>query len=316
MKKRFILISVLLLLLATFFIPAYQQKTIIIRSSFINVFSLMTTPEKWELWRSDLRNDVAADSSKIAIEKNYDGFSIKYAPLALKVKLSANSFDISEENGEKKLDYNYEFAPVPNKLPAQTIMVVNKKTNVFDYLIGLVSPPALSETHYNELKGYMENGSLLYGFNIVKLRVTHNNLVAIRREVLKKDKFTEAEKMHDELQQYIKLHQLKQMQPLIAQFLTRGTDSTQITVGIFIDKEVASENAITFMHMPKGGPLYTVDFKGQFDKREKAYSALHQYFTDHFLQSAILPFECYLDNKLPKSDTDKVKIRVNFTAYF
>jgi hypothetical protein len=93
-------------------------------------------------------------------------------------------------------------------------------------------------------------------------------------------------------------------------------DSSQVNVGFFIDREVKSDKLIHFVRMPIGGPLYVANYHGLFNQRQKVYSGLDQYFTDHLYQQAIIPFESYLDNKLPKSDSDKVNIRVNYTAYY
>src|SRR3569623_1993814 len=101
--------------------------------------------------------------------------------------------------------------------------------------------------------------------------------------------------MLETLQQFIKAHGTKKIQPIIAQFLPTSADSTQLNVGFYIDKEVKSEKDIIFARMPKGGPLYSVLYKGKFNQRSKAYIALRQYYTDHYYQSAILPFETYLD---------------------
>ena len=121
--------------------------------------------------------------------------------------------------------------------------------------------------------------------------------------------------MLDLLQHYVTSTNTKQLYPVIAQYLAKGTDSTQVNVGLYIDKEVPSGNGIIFTRMPKGGPLYAAPFKGEFSKRGKAYEALKQYFADHAYQTAILPFETYFENKLPDSDADIVNIQVNFSTY-
>jgi effector-binding domain-containing protein len=92
-------------------------------------------------------------------------------------------------------------------------------------------------------------------------------------------------------------------------------DSVQVKVGLFINKEVKSGNGIEFTRMPKGGPLYAAKFKGEFSKRGEAYEALKQYFADHSHQMVLLPFETYLDNKLPVSDNDTINIQVNFATF-
>jgi effector-binding domain-containing protein len=141
-------------------------------------------------------------------------------------------------------------------------------------------------------------------------------LIEIQKEVISKDKFTEAAKMQATLQQYVKIHNIRKVQPMIAQFLPKGKDSTNINVGFYIDKEVNGENEVHFARMPKGGPLYSAKYNGAFNKRSKTYMALRQYFIDHLYQQAILPFESYLDDKLPTSDTSKVNIQVNFSTFF
>ena len=163
----------------------------------------------------------------------------------------------------------------------------------------------------------METDSLNYGCNIFKTRVPESNLVVINKTVLSKDKFTEAAGALSELNQLVNKHKLKQTQPLIAQFIPKlKTDSTEIKVGLFIDKETVSENNVVFTRMPKGGPLYSAKYSGRFDRRMKVYAGLQQYFTDHLYQQAIKPFESYPGNKLPTSDTSHVNIQVNFSAFF
>jgi len=179
----------------------------------------------------------------------------------------------------------------------------------------MIWPPSFSGTHIDDFKNFMETDSLRYGFKIFKTGVPESNLIVIRREVLKANKFTEAAKMLATLKQHIKANNIKQIYPVIAQFLPKGKDSSQVNVGFFIDKEVASNNEIIFTRMPKGGPLFAAKFEGEFSKRGKAYVALNQYFIDYTHQTAILPFETYLDNKLPHSDNDIINIQVNFSTY-
>lgn len=122
--------------------------------------------------------------------------------------------------------------------------------------------------------------------------------------------------MHATLQQYIKKHNVKKTYPLIAQFLPRGKDSILINLGFFIDKKVVTENGVIFHTMPKGNTLYAIIYNGRFDERSKAYNALRQYFRDHVYQMSILPFECYLDDKLPATGADRVNVQLNFASYF
>jgi hypothetical protein len=82
-----------------------------------------------------------------------------------------------------------------------------------------------------------------------------------------------------------------------------------------ISKRVAAGKPIDFMEMPRNGHIYTVKFRGRFNQRAKAYASVRRYFADRNIPSLILPFETYLDNKLPKNDLDTVNIQINFATY-
>jgi len=314
MKKIYIFIILLLLLIIACFIPVSQQKSILIKSSFLNVFDQLQNAENWKKWRPDLRKAAIADSDKIETKTFPGSFIINYKDLALDVKLVEGSFKVSERNDTE--DINYDMTVLPGKTSVNSLVAVKKWTSFIKYLADGLKDSILKSTHVTDLKSFMETDSLFYGFNISKTRVPGDNLIEMRKAVLKKDKFVEAAKMKADLQQYMKTNNLKQIQPLIAQFLQLSKDSDQVNVGFFIDKEIKPYKEIQFVRMPKGGPLYITKFNGKFNKRQKVYTALHQYFTDHSYQRAILPFETYLDDKLPTTDTDKVNIIVNFTSYF
>jgi effector-binding domain-containing protein len=255
-----------------------------------------------------------ADTNKFAVKKDSASFSLNYGQKKLEVKLRGYLFEIEDNWNNKSISYNYVI--VPDKLPTKTFIAVNKKVSAINYLIGKFTRNSFEDTHVDDLKKFMETDSLLYGYNIFKTKVPDDYLIEIKRKVPSNNKFTGAANMVSVLQEYLKKHNAKKLQPLIAQFLPRGQDSTQVNVGFYIDRKVESENEVVFTQMPKGGPLYAAKYKGSFNQRNKVYASLHQYFTDHSYQSAILPFESYLDDKLPTSDTDMVNIQINFSSYF
>ena len=314
MKKKVILLSLLLLAIGTFFIPISQQQTVLIKAPFLNVYRLLSDPLNWQRWRPDLKKDFITDSTKFSIQKDTTSFAIKNEEKNLGVKMTGNIFTVNDhyQSGAS----NYDYVIFPDKFPKQTFISVNKNISLFSYLIGKIKPVSFSDTHVFDLKKYMETDSLLYGFKIFKTSVPESFLIEIKKEVFAKNKFDEAAKMLGTLQQFVKTHNIKQVQPLIAQFITKGKDSTQVNIGLYVDKEVKGENEVNFARMPKGGPLYAIKFNGKFVDRPKVYMALHQYFIDHLYQSAILPFETYFDNKLPVSDTDRIAIQLNFSTYF
>lgn len=315
MKKKIILLILLLIIILLFFIPFNQQKTILIKSPFLNTYSLLANPAKWKKWRSDLRKVMIADSNKISVKKDTNSFLVKHENEELEVKFEGNTFQIDETSNGKNASYRYSLIPVADKFLNKTIIVVNNKTNGLNYVIGKFKAPSFSDTHIDDFKNYMETDSLHYGFKIIKTGVPDSTLIVMQKEVSEKDKFTEAAKLLATLELYIKTNNVKQTQPVIAQFNQNMKDSVQVKVGLFINKEVKPGNGIEFTRMPKGGPLFAVKFKGEFSKRGEAYEALKEYFNDHSHQMALLPFETYLNNKLPVRNNDTINIQVNFGTF-
>jgi len=316
MKRKIILAALVLIVLALLFIPVTQQKTVSIKASFLDVYGLLNTPGKWEKWRPDLRKIAAEDSGKIAVTKDNTSFTMKYADREIDVKLADGLFYVNDGFNNKTVSYSYSITPIIDHFVNKALVTVFKKTSALNYLVGMLRQPTFGDTHIADLKNYLETDSLQYGYRIFKTRVPEANLIVIKQRVLAKNKFTEATKMFAYLQHYVKMQNARQMQPVIAQFMLKGKDSAQVNVGFFIDKPIKSDKDMVSTSMPKGGPLYSMRYSGRFDKRSNMYIALHQYFDDHHLQSIILPFETYLDNKLPTSDADKVNIQLNCSSYF
>jgi effector-binding domain-containing protein len=314
MKKIIVLISAVLILLALFFIPVTQQSTISIKSPFLTVYNELFNPENWKTWRPDLSKVNSADSNKIVIKKTVNLFTITSPVNKIVVKSEAAMFDVKEDNDAKSANYSY--LVIPDTVPIRTLITVSKNINLLSYLFTQFNPTSFSDTHINDFKHFMETDSLYYGYRIFKTKIPGDNLIVTTHLILAKDKFSEAGKMLATLRQYAKQNNLKQLQPLIAQFLIKGNDSAQVKIGLFIDKEVKSDKDIQFTRMPKGGPLYAAKYHGPFIGRQKVYNGIHQFFIDHSHQSAVLPFETYLDDKLPTNDTSKINIQVNFTTYF
>lgn len=303
-----------MIILASLFIPVSEQKTVSIDASIFNVYSVLLMPRNWENWRPDLKKISGNDSTKISISKSKGSFVIRYSDLELNVRSTGGIFYIDDDFGKKTSSYSY--VVVPDKDPTKTLVTVYKEISTLNYLAGKLRQVSFEETHIYDLKKFLETDSLRYGFLISKTKISDNDLVEIKKEVLTKDKFSQASRSFSALQHYVQANNAKQMQPVIAQFLPKGKDSTQVNVGMFIDKILKPGKDIMFVTMPKGGPLYSANFRGRFNQRQKVYSGVQQYFNDHHYQSIILPFETYLDNKLPVSDTSTVNIRVNFSAYF
>lgn len=312
-KVGFVLLLIVILAAACFF-PFSQRKITTINAPFLSVYSQVSNPANWQKWYRDPQTNSTTDSDKINIRKDTAGFTISYPNTNIIVQEKGNLFNISERFNNKSFDYS--FTILPSKKINQSVVTVTKQTNAAAYLFDKLSRASFPDNNALDLKRFMETDSLYYGCRIFRIKVPGDNLIVIRKSVLAKDRFITGLQSFNTLNQFIKTNHIQKLQPVIAQYLNKGKDSAQVNVGYYIDKEVKSANGISFERMPKGGPLYATTFAGKFNKRGKAYTGMQRYLDDHHLQQAVLPFETYLDDQLPSSDTSTIKIRLNFSAYF
>jgi effector-binding domain-containing protein len=311
MKKKVIIFSILLVILFLVFVPFTRQRTFSIKASFFNTYQQLAKADNWKKWRKDLRKANLADSTKISYKPNSNGFKLNYPDNTLTVRIiNGYTFSIYENNTP-----DYSYTVVPEKLQNVTSIIVTEKTNFVNRLFDLITKKSFSETHITDFKEFMEDPDLYYGYKIIKKKVTDTNIIVLKKVILAKNKFSEAAKTITALKQFIDLKGLKQTQPLIAQFFTKPNDSMQVNAGLPINKKTSASKPIAFMEMPQTGNLYTVRFQGKFKDRTKVYAAVKRYFNDRNLSMPILPFETYLDNKLPENDSDIVNIQINFTTF-
>ncbi|MDB4901837.1 MAG: hypothetical protein JWQ63_1118 [Mucilaginibacter sp.] len=314
MKKIVVSLLLIVILFVICFIPFTEQKTIIIKASFYNVYQQLVKPGNWKKWRKDLQQIQGVDSTKISEKKSPNGFKISYDNLKIDVNpVDGYSFKINEINKNKTFEYSYTV--VPEKQQDETIIILKQRTSALNYILNKINGKPFSQTHINDFKNFMESVSLYYGYEIVKSKVIDTDIIVLRKTVLAKNKFKEASKSISVLKSYINSKGLKQTQPFIAQFFTKYNDSIQLNIGIPVNRKILAEKPIDFMEMPNTGKIYTIKFHGKFMDRSKVYSAAQQYFNDKHITIPILPFETYLDNKVPENDTDQVNIQINFPTF-
>jgi effector-binding domain-containing protein len=314
MKKIVISLSLVLILFVACFLPFTEQKTIIIKASFYNVYQQLAKPWNWKKWRKDLHQIQVADSIKISEKKTRDGFKVSYNDLEIDVNpVDGYYFKVSEINKNKTFEYSYTV--VPEKQQDETIIILKQKTSILRHILNKINGESFSQTHITDFKHFMESVSLYYGYDIIKSKVIDTEIVVLRKTVLAKNEFKEASKSISILKDYINSKGLKQTQPFIAQFFNKYNDSIQLNVGIPVNRKTLTKKPIDFMEMPNSGNIYTIKFHGKFMDRSKVYSAAQQYFNDKHISIPILPFETYLDNKVPENDTDQVNIQINFPTF-
>lgn len=310
--KKFI-VPVVILALAAAFIPFKQEDTLKLNAPFLKTYNDLLHAGNWVKWLPLLLHDNAAANGKIVSSGSQNKFSIRSGGAVVNVESKGGTFYISEDSSGKVKHYEYTLMPAKNL--NITLLTVAKKGTFWNYLSSLSGPGLAAEAHATAFKNYLETDSLYYGEHIYKTRVPEKNLVVIKRSVVKSQQFAQAQLMLKALKQYVKQNGALQKAPVIAQFWNKTADSVQINIGLFVDKRLKAMGEISVVTMPYGGPLYYVKYNGPFKNRLKVYTGVEQYFKDRMYQQAIQPFETYLNDQLPASENDTVRIEVNFTSF-
>lgn len=308
MNKKVLFLPLILILVGILFIPISEQKTIRIKAPYFNVYQRLSKGLYWK----DLNKEID-NSQEITTNQQVDGFEIKANNYFYKVKIKGYNFSVNISKGNQSTAFNYLL--VPQKSTDSTFILNIKKTNLIAFIIAKIGLRSDLPNNIDDFKAYMETPKRYYGFEITKRKVTDTCILVLKRLVLTKNKFLEAKKSYEIIKKYISKENLLQTQPLMAQFINKQNDSSEINIGIPINKETNPKNQIRFLRMPKTGNLYTLYFKGKFKDREKAYSAIQSFYNDQNLAMPILPFEIYLENKLPNSDDEEVKIELKCSTY-
>ena len=314
MKKILLLLSLILIICAVCFIPVTEQRTVTIKATFFNVYQQLINGNNWKNWRTDFNHKSAIGSSKVSVKQNISGFELKYSNLTVKV-IPINGYSFKIEESDKNKLFEYSFTAFPDKSPDKTTFTVTQQIDVWRAVLNRIMGTLFLKTHVEDFKNYMESTVSYYGYNIIKSKVTDTEIIVLRQSCLTKNKFIKAISGLSSLRNYLNLNGLKETQPFIAQFLQKSKDSTQLNIGIPVNKKAFIKNPFDLMQMPESGTLYIVKFKGKFNDREKAYAAVERYFGDRQITKLMLPFETYLDNKIPQSDTSEVNIQINFPSF-
>jgi len=281
--KKAVIVFILLIIIG--FIPFRQHSSVNIKSNYL-----------------DVCQQLAAGNQAQAQKFNTGhAFSI--------TSISANVFKATVTGSY--IDHFCFYTVVPEIKNNYTTIAIDVPTNVFKWFISQVQPSVKPEALITSLKIFMEDARLYYGFNINEKDVTENYIAVKKETVLTKNKFPEINKAVRDLNIYIAESNAKAIHALSCSYYLHQADSVQVLIGIPLNKQVKPAGDITCMRMP-GGKMLIGDFTGKYSDRQKLYSAMEKYMQDHSLAKQIAPFERYLDNRIPASDSDSVNMQINY----
>lgn len=311
-KKTFIALLILVLIVAGI-IPFKQQKTVSIQAQYFIVLQQLFKPKNWKNWQPELKQAWKKDSSQVKINQTTKASAITAPGITFKITNSSGFASVVNKNLYGK-NSTYNFIAIPSSRIGISLVIVNQKINLFRLLYNaLFRIKTNTDIHF--LKNYLEDARLYYGFDIRKTTVTDSNVVVEKKVIAAEKKGFEIAQIKQELNLFIRQHGLKIVQPVIADIRNAGHGSLRVMIGLPVDRQTVSAGKIEFMHLPPHGRMLTGIYTGRYGGRQKLYLAMKTYISDHNLSSPEDPYEKYLDNKIPESDSSFVHLQVNFPIY-
>lgn len=306
MKIWIIVIVVLLAAFIGSFVPVTKSDSFKINASYENVYRQFVSPKSWLNWQPDLK--LAPKSGKVKIDSNKSGFQITAPSLEFSLQnIGLGNFEITETRNGKLS--NFSCILTPENTSNKTLATVISKTNLFGYLSGFISNSHDRRSPIPELKTYMEDTRLFYGFTIRK-ELTQEKLIVVKKGTFLSSRlYQQSGEMLNQLNNVILKNKLKIVSPLQLQYVVATKDSMQIMMGFPVDKKATVASGITYMTMPRG-KILAGDFNGVYKNKEKLYAAMRQYMRDNYIRPLIQPFERFDSNKLPASDTSRVNMQL------
>lgn len=299
----------------SYFIPVQTTKNAVIKKTFYDVVSEINNPDNWKKWYSPIKSSYQKHPEKYRFVEDYKNkkFIIythnnqyevtKYSPGYLKV----------QSNGLFKTNCEVRFTFTKDS--HKSIVFETHTISLLTYVLKFFKPDNQYDSVIKNLKPFMENPSLYYGFEIKRTHVPDTIYLTLSKTILAKNRYIATDSMYKILTKYALKNKLtRTFKPYLVQN-TLGNDSLTITAMLVIDTAIMPDSKITSFTMPSGGNILVARYKGRYNASKTVYDALQKYVFDNTLSSVFTPFERYLDKRIPKNDSSIVDMEVFYPIY-
>ena len=309
MKKKILILLLFIAVIVACLIPFSKPVAVKINASYFNCYQQLFTLQNWKNWQPGISSSFKKDSSLYQVNDVSQGFKLVTPGEYFLVKKFGTDNLLVKRVWENN-DFNYALTIIPNTLGLTTTIIVTIKTNALGYLIPALENRELNKTSIFDFKHYMEDVKRYYGFNLKTGFATEKKFMVKSKIIATGQMYTEAAESQKQLNNYILLKHLKQVAPMITQYIPKSGDSLQMLVGIPVNQPIPAGNGFLYMYMPPTRVLIA-DFKGKYRDRKKVYTAMAKYVQDKFITTKNAPFEVFT-NKLPATADDVVEFRLTY----
>lgn len=305
--RKFWWIVVVVVLVIAGMIPYEQHDHLLIKKRYENVYSLLLKPEQWQKWHPQVKAAWRRDAVALEIEKQKLGFKINAAKLHIDVRINGFGFDVDQELGSFSSVYSFTVLPATNTRYTDVQLIT--LSSFFKKLSGWLwhTSPLLD---LRSLKQFIEDDKAYYGYNISIQNAVDTSIAVEQKTVSVKERNTTVATIRQNLQRFVEKNGLKITQPIMADIRTLYQDSIRVMIGFSVNKAFKPEGNINIMRIPKQAKMLTVVYRGKYGNRQSAYTVLKNYMRDYELLAPEVPYEKYLNNRIPLSDSDKVVMQI------
>lgn len=313
MKKGVVaVLLIIIVLVAASFYPVTQNSTINISATFDNTFLQVLHIDNWKNWYPEIKKAYKADPTAYHLStdssKKIDTITVPGEKFIIHA-VTPMAYSVTETGSHSQ---NFAFSVFPGETAGKMKVFVTKKVPLVSTFFQKNQD---AENPLEGLKNYLETPEEFYGFNIKISQIRDPVIASLVFKTKEKDIFKKMANAREELMNYIEKNNLKKTGYISVSYIPLLKDSIQITVGIPVDKIAPPDKNIECLSLPATGRVLVANYTGPFSQRIKIYQAMTKYLTDHTLSIPAESFERYLNDSLPSSDSDEIRIELDYPIY-
>lgn len=315
MKKIIIPIILLVLVLIIIrFIPASQQKQILIKNKIENVNNYVGFSRNWVKWHPALKAVWQHDSTSIHTKEDPAGNSFTFILPGKEIKVTAMTavqYHV-QESGDNASDLIFSLSP--DAASPSTKVTYAQQSNMLYRLFPFMKKNDAADTTIKALQHYLEDVRAFYGFDI-SLQPNEEMAFLVKRKVTIKEKvFTQLPFMFADVELWNKKEAGNPAKNYSIFYVPSIKDSVEITAGIALSKVVNSNDSIECIKVPAKQFLLVGKYEGVYAKKSAIYNAMSLYMMDNNIPNKAV-FERFEIGKIPVSDSSIVKMELCFPCY-
>lgn len=313
MKKGIIAaLLIIVVLLAASFYPVTQNSTINIDATFDNTFLQILHVDNWKNWYPEIKQAYKDNPASYRISsdssKKIDTITVPGKKFIIHA-VTPMAYNVIETGSPSQ---NFAFTVFPGETKGEMKIFLEKKSPL---ITAIFQDKRDQQSPLEGLKNYLETPLEFYGYNIKMAQIRDPTIASLVMKIDQKDIFTKMQTARQELMEYLKNNQLQKTGVISVSYIPLQKDSIQLTVGIPVHKIAPANKNIQCLSLPAKGRVLVADYTGLFSERNKIYKAMTKYLTDHTLSIPAESFERYLNDSLPSSDSDEIKMELNYPVY-